>query len=85
MNVQELTVQCAVYAGDEVISPIKIVTLNSTDNEMSANRIYEVDLTVMQATTSKIMKFKVFKKDDLLNPLIERNVINNTLIEQDDF
>lgn len=85
MNVQELTIQCAVYIGDEPVTPIKTITLNSTDSELSASRIYEVDLTVTQDATSKIMQFKVFKKDDLLNPLIEKNIINNTLIEQDDF
>ena len=85
MDMQELTVQCAVYVGDEAVTPIKTITLNSTDTEMSASRIYEVDLTVTQSATSKIMQFKVFKKDDLLNPVIEKNIVNNTLIEQDDF
>lgn len=85
MDMQELTVQCAVYVGDEAVTPIKTITLNSTDAEMGASRIYEVDLTVTQSATSKIMQFKVFKKDDLLNPVIEKNIVNNTLIEQDDF
>lgn len=85
MDMQELTVQCAVYVGDEAVTPIKTITLNSTDTEMSTSRIYEVDLTVTQSATSKIMQFKVFKKDDLLNPVIEKNIVNNTLIEQDDF
>ncbi len=85
MDMQELTVQCAVYVGDEPVTPVKVITLNSTDTEMGASRIYEVDLTVTQSATSKIMQFKVFKKDDLLNPVIEKNIVNNTLIEQDDF
>lgn len=85
MDVQELTVQCAVYVGDEAVSPVKTVTLNSTDTEMGASRIYEVDLTVTQSATSRIMQFRVFGKDDTLNPLIEKNIVNNTLIEQDDF
>ncbi len=85
MDMQELTVLCAVYVGDKPVTPVKTITLNSTDTEMGASRIYEVDLTVTQSATSKIMQFKVFKKDDLLNPVIEKNIVNNTLIEQDDF
>lgn len=85
MDMQELTVLCAVYVGDEPVTPVKTITLNSTDTEMGASRIYEVDLTVTQSAKSKIMRFKVFKKDDLLNPVIEKNIVNNTLIEQDDF
>ena len=71
--------------GDEAVSPIKTITLNSTDAEMGASRLYEVDLTVTQSATSKIMQFKVFKEEDTLNPVITKNIINNTLIEQDDF
>lgn len=85
MGVQELTVVCAVYAGDEVVSALKEITLNSTDEEMGASRIFEVDLTVTKEAASKILQFKVCAKDDMLNPLITKNIINNTLIEQDDF
>lgn len=85
MNMQEQTVECAVYVGDEAVTPVKAITLNSTDEEMGANRIYEVDLTVTQSATSKIMQFKVFKQEDPLNPVIVKNIVNNTLIEQDDF
>lgn len=85
MTMQEQTVECAVYVGDEAVTPIKTITLNSTDEEMGANRIYEVDLTVTQSATSKIMQFKVFKQEDPLNPVIVKNIVNNTLIEQDDF
>ena len=85
MNMQPQTVHCAIYVGDEAVSPIKTITLNSTDAEMGASRLYEVDLTVTQSATSKIMQFKVFKEEDTLNPVITKNIINNTLIEQDDF
>ena len=85
MSMQPQTVCCAIYVGDEMISPVKTITLNSTDAEMGASRIYEVDLTVTQSATSKIMQFKVYKEDDALNPIIIKNIINNTLIEQDDF
>ena len=85
MNMQPQTVHCAIYVGDEAVSPIKTITLNSTDAEMGASRLYEVDLTVTQSATSKIMQFKVFKEEDALNPVIAKNIINNTLIEQDDF
>lgn len=85
MSMQPQTVYCAIYVGDEVVSPVKAITLNSTDTEMTASRIYEVDLTVTQSATSKIMQFKVFNEDDNLNPVISKNIVNNTLIEQDDF
>lgn len=85
MSMQELTVVCAVYAGSEAVSPVRTITLNSTDEELGASRIYEVDLTVTREATSKILQFKVFAKDDTLNALIVKNIINNTLIEQDDF
>ena len=85
MAAQELTVECAVYVGDEAVTPVKVITLNSTDEEMGASRIFEVDLTVTQSAMSKIMQFKVFRQGDSLNPLIVKNIVNNTLIEQDDF
>ena len=52
---------------------------------MGASRIFEVDLVLNKPVSSKILQFKVFKDDDHLNPLIEKNIVNNTLIEQDDF
>lgn len=90
MNVQKLTVECAIYVNDKQVSRTQTITLDSTDEEMGASRIYTIDLTVAAATTSKIMQLKIFEvKDrkgvDRLNPLIQKNIINNTLIEQDDF
>lgn len=85
MDVQELKVVCAIYVGGEAVTPFKTVVLNSTDEEMGASRIFEVDLVLNKPVSSKILQFKVFKDDDHLNPLIEKNIVNNTLIEQDDF
>lgn len=85
MDVQELKVVCAIYVGGEAVTPVKTVVLNSTDEEMGASRIFEVDLVLNKPVSSKILQFKVFKDDDRLNPLIEKNIVNNTLIEQDDF
>lgn len=85
MDMQELTVNCAIYVDDLPVSPVKTITLNSTDAEMGASRIFEVDLTITQSVSTKIMQFKVFRQDDSLNPIIVKNIINNTLIEQDDF
>lgn len=72
MKLQPLTVHCAIYVGDEAVSPVKTLTLNATDPEMGSSRIYEVDLTVTQSATSKIMQFKVFKEEDTLNPVITK-------------
>lgn len=85
MDMQELTVNCAIYVDDVPVTQIKTITLNSTSAEMGASRIYEVDLTVTKLANSKIMQFKVYKQDDALNPVIVKNIVNNTLIEQDDF
>ena len=84
MDVQELKVVCAIYVGGEAVTPVKTVVLNSADEEMGASRIFEVDLVLNKPVSSKILQFKVFKDDDRLNPLIEKNIVNNTLIEQDD-
>lgn len=86
MHIQERTVVVALYKGNERVSSEKRVTLNSTDAEMGSSRIYEVSLiaTASDADT-RIMQLKVFDANDPLNPLIVQNVINNTLIEQDDF
>lgn len=86
MNIQERTVVVALYAGGEKVSAEKTVTLNSTDVKMGASRIYEISLIVTLTNSStKIMQLKVYDVNDNLNPLIEQNVVNNTLIEQDDF
>lgn len=85
MSYQERNILCGIYVNDELVSPLKSIMLDSTDEEMGASRIYTVDLTVNHSATSKIMQFKVFDAKDTLNPLICKNVINNTLIEQDDF
>lgn len=85
MDVQEQKVVCAIYVGGEAVTPVKTIVLNSTDSEMGASRIFEVDLVLNKPVSSKILQFKVFKDDDRLNPLIEKNIVNNTLIEQDDF
>lgn len=86
MDIQERSVVVALYAGGEKVSAEKTITLNSTDAEMGANRVYEVSLVAtMAAADTRIMQLRVFDVNDRLNPLIAQNVINNTLIEQDDF
>lgn len=84
MDMLERTVVVALYAGGERVSAETTVTLNSTDTDMGASRIYEVTLTATDADR-KIMQLRVYDAGDRLNPLIAENVVNNTLIEQDDF
>ena len=38
---------------------------------------------VFQSTPTEILKLKIFDIDDMLNPLIEERIQNNTLIQTD--
>lgn len=83
MDVQERTVKCALYSGDEPVTAEKIITLNSTDVDNVNNRINEVELTLNKSTSASVLQLRIYDVDDELNPLIKENVRNNTLIEQD--
>ncbi len=82
MDVQERTVTCGVYVGDQLVSQLAQVILDSTDT-LPNNRRNQVVLTVSQQATSKLMQLKVFDIEDPLNPLIIKNIINTTLIDRD--
>lgn len=82
---QERTVQCAVFVGNEQVTAWKDVTLNSSDEENVNNRLFAVELMLNTQTDANIMELRIYDKDDTsrLNPLVKKAVINKTLIEQD--
>lgn len=83
MNMQERTVRCALYSGDEQVTAERMITLSSTDADNVNNRIVEVELTLNKSTVASVLQLRIYDVDDELNPLVKENVRNNTLIEQD--
>lgn len=83
MTVQERTIECCVYNGDEPVTEKKEVTLNSTDSININNRISEVTLTLNKTVSAPTLQLRIYDIEDPLNPLIRETVKNNTMIEQD--
>lgn len=79
---KERTIEIALYSDTMAVSNKIQLTLNSA-SELPSERIFTVALSLNTKTTDSILKLKIYDKDDLLNPLIEDNVKNNTLIERD--
>lgn len=73
----------AIYCNDEKVTNDFNLSLDSTDADVLQNRVYEINLTLNQNVASGILQFRVYDKEDMLNPLIKETVTNNTLIEQD--
>lgn len=79
---KERTVVIAIYNNDDVVSNKVQLLLNSA-NELPSERIFTVSLSLNTKVNETILKLKIYDKDDLLNPLMEEIVKNNTLIERD--
>ena len=79
---KERTIEIALYNDTMAVSNKIQITLNSA-SELPTERMYSIALGLNTKTTESILKLKIYDKDDLLNPLIEENVKNNTLIERD--
>ena len=80
---KERTIIVALYKETTLVSNTVDVVLNST-SEAPSDRLTNIELIVMPEFSSEsVFKLKVFDKDDMLNPLIEELVINNTLLGQD--
>ena len=84
-DLQERTIQCAVFVGNDQVTAWKDVTLNSSDEENVNNRLTRVELMLNVQTDANLMELRIYDKDDdsKLNPLVKKAVINKTLIEQD--
>lgn len=80
---KERTINIALYKESTLVSNTVDVVLNST-SEAPSDRLTNIELIVQAAFSNEsIFKLKVFDMDDMLNPLIEELVINNTLLAQD--
>lgn len=79
---KERTITCAIYDGDEIVSPKTMLALNRGDASLDARK-YKVELTLNKPTSSGVLQLRIYDVEDLLNPLVKMNITNNTLIERD--
>lgn len=79
---KERAIEVGLYENDRLVSAIAIVRLNSSDPKPS-NRMQYISLVLNNKTTSSILKLKIYDIDDKLNPLLEQNIENNTLMARD--
>ena len=82
---QERIITCALYDGENPVTPIVEVKLNSHDEELTASRMFNLTLTLNTMVQSSNLELRIYDKEDQLNPLIQQSVINQTLIERDEF
>lgn len=82
---QERVITCALYDGDHPVTPIIDIKLNSHDEELTASRMFNINLTLNAVVQANCLELRIYDKDDSLNALIRQSVINNTLIERDEF
>ena len=83
MTVQERTIDCCIYNGDEPVTEVKRLVLDSTDSLNINNRISEVTFTLNKTVSAPTLQLRIYDSEDSLNPLIKETVKNNTMIEQD--
>ena len=81
---KERNIVCAIYDGDEVVSPMLPMALNRGDVSPEARK-FPVELTLNKSTSSSVLQLRIFDIADMLNPLVRTNITNNTLIERDEF
>ena len=79
---KERTIEAGIYENDRLVSGIATLRLNSTEPKPT-NRIQHLSLVLNNKTTSTILKLKIYDVEDKLNPLLERNITNNTLMARD--
>jgi len=84
MDAKERSINVALYYNDEPVTLIKEILLCNTDPLLD-NRKLTVSLTLNKHVDAKVLQLKVFDASDTqrLNPLVNANVTNNTLIETD--
>jgi len=80
---KEREILVGLYRDLELVSNQVTIQLNST-SELPSERSFGCELMLRgDIGNVSLMKLKVYDKDDELNPLINQEVINNTLIETD--
>lgn len=83
MSMTERTVCCAVFNGDDIVTEVKTVRLDSTDGANLNNRVYEISLSLNKPVTGGLLQLRVWDESDDKNALIRETVKNNTFIEKD--
>lgn len=83
MSMTERTVCCAVFNGDDRVTEMKTIKLDSTDGVNLNNRVYEISLSLNKPVTGGLLQLCVWDESDDKNALIRETVKNNTFIEQD--
>lgn len=80
---KERELRIGIYKGHELVSNEEEIVMDATSDLPSA-RSYTCTLNLLSSAGQQtVLKLKIFDKSDPLNPLIEENVINTTLIESD--
>ncbi|HEY5590264.1 MAG TPA: BREX-1 system phosphatase PglZ type A [Paludibacter sp.] len=79
---KECTLDIGIYNESTLVSNTMTVTMNRT-GELPADRVFLIPLALNTKTSSSVLRLKIFDKEDMLNPLIEESVKNNTLVERD--
>ena len=81
--VKERTINIGLYNESGLVSNDENLLLNFT-SESPVERMTRIELTLAaDAVSERSLKLKIFDIDDMLNPLIEERIQNNTLIQTD--
>lgn len=82
-NEKERTITIGLYSGTNLVSNKETVLLNAT-SESPTDRMVRRELILNNETEQEsFLKLKIFDVEDDLNPLIEKTVENQTLIQSD--
>lgn len=79
---KERTVKIQLFASNQLVSESIEITLDATGTQ-PVERITPIIIQLTQHTSESVLKLKIFDINDSLNPLIEENVKNSTLIGRD--
>lgn len=83
MTMQPRTVNCCIYNGDDPVTDIKTIKLDSADADNLNNRVTDISMNLTKSVSASILQLRIWDVEDPLNPLLKENVTNNTFIEQD--
>ena len=75
-------VEVGLYDGKKLVSNVQTLEFNSTNKDAS-QRILTTSLTLQKNTFGSLLKLRVYDVEDKLNPLIDENVKNNSLVGRD--
>ncbi|MEO6670433.1 MAG: BREX-1 system phosphatase PglZ type A [Ferruginibacter sp.] len=76
-------VRIGIYKDYELVSTEQEIAIDSA-SEFASERLFNINLSITKSgLVQSTLTLKVFDTEDTLNPLIEKTVINNTLIQKD--